>query len=112
MSATPDCDRIEKIVAVKTAHQIVGILDGSTGVEIALDAIEFILSGDWKDNLVKACILDYCIRHGGLNMKNAARFSPVFTQRTNQCSTCHLHGHDKNHCSSKMQSLSKRWGHM
>ncbi len=117
MSATPNCERIEKIAAAKTAHQIFGILDGTTGLEIALDAIEFILSGDWKDNLEKACILDFCIRHarasdGGLNMKNVARFSPIFTQRTNKCSSCHLQGHDCDHCSSKMKSLSKRWGHM
>ncbi len=46
MSATPNCERIEKIAAAKTAHQIFGILDGTTGLEIALDAIEFILSGD------------------------------------------------------------------
>ena len=112
MSATPNCKLIESMAAVKTAHDIAGLFDGTTEVEIALDALEWIVSGEWKDNLEKACIIDFILRHGGLNMKNGARLSPIFKQKTNKCSTCHLQGHDKDHCSKKMRELSKQWGHM
>ena len=110
--ASPNCSLIEAMAAAKSAQDIYGMLDGSTFVEFAMDVIEAIWHGDFKDNLEKACILDFCLRHGGINWTNARRFAPVFQQRTNKCSHCHLQGHDANHCSQKMIALSRRWDHM
>ena len=62
MSPNPNCSLIESMAACKSAHDIYGLLDGSTVVEGIMDVLEAIMSGDFKDNLDKACILDYCIR--------------------------------------------------
>ena len=105
-----DANLVEKLAVAKTAHDIYGILDGSTAIELAMDAIEYILSGEWKNNLEKACILEFCCRHGGVNMTNVRRFSPIWSQRTNRCSTCRCPGHDKNHCNSKFKALASKWG--
>ena len=39
---------IEKIAAVKSAHDVIGALDGESLVEGVLDVIEFIWSGEYK----------------------------------------------------------------
>ena len=39
---------LESMAAAKTAHDVYGILDGSTAAEIAMDAIEYVWSGDYK----------------------------------------------------------------
>ena len=39
---------LESMAAAKTAHDVYGILDGSTAAEVAMDAIEYVWSGDYK----------------------------------------------------------------
>ena len=39
---------LENMAAAKTAHDVYGMLDGSTAAEFALDAIEYVWSGDYK----------------------------------------------------------------
>jgi len=96
--ANPNVALIKAIAAAKTTHDIMGLLDGATLVEFASDAVEYIVEGDYKDNIEKACILEFCTRHGGVTMSNVRRFSPVLAQRTNRCGTCREFGHNANHC--------------
>ena len=97
-NATPNVDIINRMIQAKSAHDVMSILDGECVVEIMYDAVEYIMNGEYKDNKDKACLMEFCIRHGGLTMTNARRFSPVFKQGTNRCSVCRNIGHDKNHC--------------
>ena len=126
---------LESMAAAKTAHDVYGILDGSTAAEVAMDSIEYVWSGDYKvlvisfhdmlslifssssslssnqNNLEKCCIIEYCCRNGGITMTNARRFAPsFFQQRTNRCGECRLPGHQAPACNNKCKALAKRWG--
>ena len=107
-------NRVEKIALFKTAHDIYGFLDGESEFEVCLDAIEYIMSGECKNNLEKACIIDFCGRHGGITLTNARRFLPTgwFSQKTNRCGNvkCRLPGHQQKDCNPKFEKLSKEWG--
>ena len=111
--ADPNVALIEGVILYKSASRIHGWLTGENHIEVTIDAIEYIMSGDWKSDLHKACIIDFCHRHGGITITNARRFIPSSffgEQRTNKCNQCHLPGHNTNHCSSKLRSLAKQFG--
>jgi hypothetical protein len=92
----PNKDVIQAIAAVRSATRIHSILT-SGGLDLALDVIQFILSnGGFQSDLDKACVIDFCARHGGISLTNIGRF--LGTVKTNRCSHCRWIGHNKNYC--------------
>ena len=60
---------IRAIEAAKNAYDIHALLvDG--GFSSAVDAIQLLIS-DIQDNHDKACVVEFCTRHGGITMSNA-----------------------------------------
>ena len=96
MSAQPNFRLIQTIAAAKDAYDIGRACTGGSPEESLIDVIQWILSGDWRDNYEKACVIEFCLRHGGLTMHNAGRF--IGMAKTNCCGTCGYPGHNKNHC--------------
>jgi hypothetical protein len=109
-SPEPNARLIEGIAAVNTARLAMGVIEASCACELAIEAVEFIMNGAFRGPLTKACLIEYCTRHGGVTMTNIRRFLPLFKKRTNKCSTCRCPGHNKNYCSGTMQELSDIYG--
>ena len=74
--------------------------------------------GGNKTRLETACLIDFCIRHGGVTWQNAKRLCPEggmfkalgLTQVTQRCSLCRCPGHNKNHCKKEFMILAKHDG--
>jgi hypothetical protein len=93
MSAEPNKELILAIAAAHTAHQVKAALASHGASELVglLQSLNGI-----SDNIDKACIIDFCLRHGGVSFKNAFRY--IGAAQTNRCSLCRRPGHNKNHC--------------
>lgn len=94
--ATPNKTLIRLIQSAKTASKIHSLLTDH-GLHVAMDM------GGFNDDLDRACIVEFCVRHHVSTAEGFARYFHTpwlsyFTQRTNRCSNCRWLGHNKNHC--------------
>ena len=103
------------MIRCSTVFEVISYLDGEHFVE---EVIDWIMNRETKNHLEKACLLDFCLRHGGLTWENAKRLCPQgailkaigVTKITLRCSACRCPGHNKNHCHKDLQILSKQYG--
>ena len=89
----PNKALIQAIAAASTVHQVKAAL-ATHGISEFINLFQA-LNGI-SDNVDKACIIDFCLRHGGLNWNNAMKY--IGMARTNKCSACGRPGHNKNYC--------------
>lgn len=94
----PNKNAILAIRAAESAIHVHSIL-ASYGIMMAVDVITGIM-GVKSGDLDKACLIEFCYRHGGLTSHNASRFAYecMGGSHTNRCGNCNWIGHNKNHC--------------
>jgi hypothetical protein len=90
----PNTQLIVALVAAQNAEQAYSILVDGGLSNVVLEVIEFLF--ELPDEIERAYMFDFIIRHGGLTMSNAKRC--IGLQQTNKCGECGCVGHNKNHC--------------
>ena len=90
----PNKRLIVALVAVQNAGQAYSICMDFGVSNVLLEVLEFLF--EFPDEVERAYLIDFIIRHGGLTMTNAKRC--IGLQQTNTCSKCQCVGHNKNHC--------------
>jgi len=99
----PNVKRIEAICHAETAVQICKMLSGGALIDEHLQAaVKAIWDRKSATKRDRACVIDYCVRHGGVNTTNARRFlnESLVGQGTNRCSNswCRDIGHQAPKC--------------
>jgi hypothetical protein len=72
----------------------------TAGLHLAIEIVSEIIGVSTGSDYDKACLVEFCNRHGGMTGTNARRFAfeCLGGQHTNRCSNCGAIGHNKNHC--------------
>ena len=97
----PNVGRIRAITDARDADRILSMLTGDSPTDVCIEAVSAIWDIETNSKYERACMLDFCFRHGCLgNVTNLRRYLPsqFDGKRTDRCGNCEDLGHISRYC--------------